>query len=228
MRSLLITVLAVSSLRASTADACGGYALAAPRVALVSTHWIDGDARSFVVIDTRAPADARWRVLVPRSFDHTKIAPAPPLEAPVTLTLVGPRGTRVVHSRSRHFLDGSFQVRGPATVLEVDAGDTRATIALVGHHAGARWLAPAFREATDADRSWVTAQGFPAEYVRVATLPGTSYQIITVHGRDGITLLRHGDRLVRQLQGQALGGIAVNGSRFVVVRRDRTARAARL
>jgi hypothetical protein len=144
MRTLLIAALAISTFSSPAAEACGDYRFR-PRVFLLSSHGVKTttgwQTRTFAVLGNDAPADAKWRALAPRTYDHSRIANAPALEHDVQLTLVGPGGTRIVTSRSRWFLDSAWRFGKPSIVVEVSTGDKQLTIALAGRHADAVWIA---------------------------------------------------------------------------------------
>lgn len=165
-----------------TAEACGGYMRVerAPRSFAVSTHFIPRAAdgvthRAFVALAGRAPEGLAWTPLAPVSYDATLIAPAPAL-SPMTLTLVGEKGTRVVTSARYVYLSQSMFMAGTTLALEVDIqpGETY-ELALFGEHPSVRWSDVATRASTKADADWVRGRG------------------LSVGGANAVTAYRHGD-----------------------------------
>jgi hypothetical protein len=110
MQTLLIAALTAVAVATSTfvapslAAACGGpYRVAVPQAFIVETHHESVDdgavrSRAFVVLGepTEVPPTTRWRQLAPGTFDRSEIAPAPPLAARRTMTLLGPTVSQVV------------------------------------------------------------------------------------------------------------------------------------
>jgi hypothetical protein len=220
MRNLILAALALSAVPSPDADACGGYESYAPRAHVVSGH----SGRTFVLLGS-ATADqgVKWtRVASTTSFDHTAIAPAPALGHAVTLTLVGPGGSRVVSSRSQWLLRPAVRFRGVRSALEVQGGSRDFRVALVGDQTGARWIELAYpeKQGMASDAAWLKAQNLPATSFFVSTMPG--YELITLN--DQTTVVRKDGAFVTQATGSAMGGVTLNGTEYLVVQTDGAAR----
>jgi len=230
MRTLLIAALAVSSFPSPDAEACGGY-LAEPRVFLMSNHgtptrhggW---QTRMFVPLGGQAPANTIWRRLAPGTYDYARIANAPAFDQAMTMTLVGPSGTRVVSSKTRWFLD-SWDPSKSGSVLEVPVTrEENFTVALAGSHDKAAWIALDSGAATRDDAAWVIAQGVtPSDpaYVDVSNLHGTDYELVSVYPKGNlqpVTFVRDRGQSLSRLDGSVLGGLTLRGATYVLVERD--------
>jgi hypothetical protein len=232
MRSLIVTALALTTLRAATADACGTYDTVsrAPRLALVSTHSLgDATTRSFVVVGDGAPANTRWRVVAPYTYDRVQLAPAPALDASITVTVLGWGETRVIEARRRHYLRHSWHLPGTHAVVEVEATKAPPRIALIGRHADARWLELGELYVASNDVRWAEQQGLEPS-IRISRLPGDA-ELDLVHGTiagSETTLVRRRGAVVNRVDGQVLGGMTVEGVRYLVVKRGGSVRALRL
>ncbi|MBS1120068.1 MAG: hypothetical protein H6Q90_2296 [Deltaproteobacteria bacterium] len=206
MRTILLAVFAVSlAPGGSPVDACGYLE---PRTFLVSTHHIPGigtpgRTRTFAVLGEPAPRDATWQLLAPAGYDTTRIADAAPLDAPLTLTLLGPSGARVVSSARRAFLWSSMQF-APSAVLELDAEAAHTRVALAGSLPGAVWIG-----LDDAGRS-------------VSRLHGTKLETVLVMpngDREPVTLVRRDGQEVARSTGRPIGAMRLYGMHYLFVER---------
>ena len=133
----------------------------------------------------------------------------------------------MVASRSRWFLDTGS---GPRTVIEV-AGGERFAIALLGNH-DATWTTLNHVAATPRDVGWVIAHGPAASDLGDVAVARVSAdrEVISVRSKSGaptITFVRGAaGELVTAVPGElALGGLMLDGVRYLVVERDGIARA---
>jgi hypothetical protein len=229
MRNLLLAALAVSSFPSlDRADACG---FEMPQVLPLSSHSgpFRGGAwatRTFAMLGEPVPAGVRWHMLAPRTYDSTQVADAAPLDAALTVTLVGPSGARVVSTTQRAFLAPAWGWKTPSAALEVDTGerDARFSVALVGSHPNATWEALDHQSGSADDVDWVIAQGVTpaAGQVTVSHIPNTTSDVITVMQKDSgdmITFVRRDDKVRRQIQGAAVGTLT-DRSHYLLVERD--------
>jgi hypothetical protein len=223
MRTLLIAALSLSALSPSRdAEACGGYT-PEPRVLRLSTHRFpsfDKNARdrSFAVFgDTTPPAKLEWTLLVPMSYDSTQIANDMQRARTVTLTLLGPAGTRVVSSKKHVFLASTFDFEGKANALDI--GNARGfSIALEGVHPNATWstLEHVMYRKTNLD-TWVTALGASpsqAGSINLSRVKGTPFETVSLYVKDSptmVTFLKHGDRNLGRYAGTPIGAFTNNG-----------------
>jgi len=222
MRTLLIAAFSLSALTPSRdADACGSYT-PEPQVLRLSTHFVpggDGDRRrTFALLgSTTPPPKLAWKLLAPMSYDATQIANDMMLANPITLTLVGPSGTRVVSSSKHVFLSRSWNFDATASALEVDGGVGFA-IAIEGKHDRAKWIE--LEDVTPAKaklRTWVTALGvtpYDADSIYVNRVKGTDLEIVSVYPSNGtkmITFLKQGDRNHGRFDGSPLGAFSNGG-----------------
>jgi hypothetical protein len=143
MRNVLALAIAMlTTLLMEPADACGPLPM--PRLYAVSRQ-IVGDptahvVHQFAVLDDRAPEDASWRWLATNTYVATQIADAPALATPVTLTLIGPHGTRVVKTTQRVYLKQRVDRAGSSAI---DLGPTDDVVAIEGTLSwDARWFNP--------------------------------------------------------------------------------------
>jgi hypothetical protein len=185
MRNLLVLAFTLSTSISTASEASGTVA---PTVLSVS-HFNSGTLghvvpRAFVVLPQAAPATAAWRSLEVITYGDPKIAPAPALDQPRTFTLVGPKGARVVSTKSQVYLDDKDYFGGTITerktaALEVDDSDAR--IALPGAWEDARW------EELDASGLGVRFDTASQHFVlprcyRNIQLEGAPIGAMTVHG----------------------------------------------
>lgn len=231
MRNMILAALALSSLvPVRHADACGGY-LIEPVVYRLSSHdVIDLDRttehrRTFALIAETAPAKGlAWRQLSPMSYDMTSIADASPFAYPVTLTLVGPAGTRVVTSKKHVFLSRSWDFKGDTGAIEVsDHGDF--AIAIAGSYADVEWRA--LDESTPSAKqkkalaAWVKTQGVtPWSADSLYTSRVGDVETITLFPENGtkmITLVRRGTENLGRFDGSPLGAYKLFGTTKLVL-----------
>lgn len=243
---LLLAALTSSTLTAQpTAEACGGdYApvRTEPQVFPVSIHHVlqTGQQRAFVLFDQPAPEHTAWTALAPRSYDGTQIALAAQWTAPVTLTLVGPRGTRLVTTTRYVYLARTFVRVASALAVEVDAGDDldAATIAIVGNHPTARYGALSSRTRTIRDEMTVRnfyVSGSAAAAAHVEQIAGTTIDAIgfqrsgpSAAGRRE-TVIRQGDTDVGVLvRGEAIGSVKIDGTVYLVLREPASTRLVKV
>ena len=223
MRPLLLVSLSlVAALTtARDAEACGGY-IPEPQVLQVSSHRILGrgeqHTRTFVVLPWDVvPERLTWDQLSPQSFDSTQFARARPLAKPMTLTLLGPSGTRVVTESRRVYLDRSWKFLGKVGAIEVDVKG-RFRIALEGAHVKARWLALEPQAPTPELTAWLSKQA-PAhrevDGIQVRRIAGTTTDVVELYSRTeqrSVTLLKDGNRNAGELASMPIGAFANNGA----------------
>jgi hypothetical protein len=221
MRTLLLAALSLSALTPSRdADACGGY-VREPRILQLAAHVVASDGkgselRTFALFGTATPpANIKWRRLDPMSFDTTSVAHATPLANAVTLTLLGPSGTRVVSSTKHVFLSRSSGLRKTASALDI--GDVKDfTIALEGVHPTATWTAVEDVSYTNARKmaAWVKAQGADASSVYVSRVKGTPFETVSVWTEGStktVTFLKRGDDNLGRFDGSPIGAFTNKG-----------------
>lgn len=229
MRSLLLGALSLVAALTDTrdADACGGYR-PGPEVFQLTAHTvIDRDrpgrapsTRVFALLPwDHAPADGlAWRRISPMSFDATEIASATPFANPVTLTLLGPSGARVVSTTKHVFLSRSWHFDRPVGAVEVTAqGDFQ--IALRGNLAGARWVELDDVATTKPLEAWVQANAGSAgrdgvESIFASRVRGTTTEVVSFYSRSQqrrVTLLKVGTASYGALAGTPLGAFSLDG-----------------
>jgi hypothetical protein len=176
MRNLIscLAVLAfvLTTVRSRSADACGSYS-PEPRPAVLRlsshvTHELHADGelttgrRLFALGRREADHDVRWVPVAPGTFDPARVALLDAAAAPITLTLVGPRGTRVVRATRTVLLDTwSLLRRDVRRAHELDVpADEQFAIAVIGQSPSARWI-PLDQAQVDATtrRAYPTASG---------------------------------------------------------------------
>lgn len=229
MRSLLIAAAALAALPSHHADACGGY-VPEPRVMMVSIHHLAQDTgparqRSFVILDERAPEGLAWSRLAPLTFDHSKIASAPPLAEPMEVTLIGASGARTVKLRKRVYLAPSWGWKQPTAALEVElASGEDFAIALPGA-ARAAWLPLGAATGSDGDVAWLARNGVhvrSAEMTYVQIIRGTGLTVITAYPESApaVSVVRHGERIIVSSTGTATAAYAHRGSTWLVTQNE--------
>jgi hypothetical protein len=224
MRSMLLApVLATFALSTiQPADACGPYGRS-PRLLQISSHYVDGATRTFVLTNEGVPErDLAWVRLAPMTYDYASLADAPDPTRAIDFTLIGPSGTRVVSSREKVYLSHTFLARKPAVAMEISASKSRFSIAMAGKHADASWIELGTeRRGQLADLEWVKARGMTPllpEHVSVSKLAGTDLEMVRVLPKSGelTTFVRRGNDVDAQFEGTALGGVTTGGQRFVI------------
>ena len=228
MRTLLLASLSLAAALTTPrdAEACGGY-MPEPAALQLSTHSIDGrgmpETRTFALLPWEAvPEGLTWDRLSWASFDATQIARARPLAKPLTLTLLGPAGTRVVTATQRVFLDRAWKHRAHVAAVQLDVPQGF-RIALRGAHANARWVALEDRVSTPALSKWLAkhaaAHGKP-DSVHVSRIAGTAIEVVSFYSvteRRLVTLLKEGEHSAGELDGMPLGAFAYNGGLHLVL-----------
>lgn len=230
---LLAAVALTALLPSHDADACGPY-VPEPEVFALSSHGLSsGATRTFVVLGEGAPEGATgWRPLAPGTFDPARIVHADASKQPMLVTMVGPSGTRTVTGKQRVYLARTFAFSDPRLALEIDAGRGADgfEVALAGVHRDAAWIGLAAPVRTTGDAAWIAAQG-------VVAGPGHHYvqrvgavEVLTVLGADGqpTTLLRHGNDSYGQYAGAPIGGLEIDGQRYLLVEHAGTLQRAYL
>lgn len=226
MRTLLLAALSLSTLTPSRSDACGGYR-PEPRVMRLSTHFIanvNDQRRTFVLYgEATETTKLAWRLLAPRTYDGTQIADGEPFANPVTLTLVGANGTRIVSSTKHVYLSRSWDFVKPQHAMDIGNIEGFA-VALEGKHDDASWIAleeqPYKRAAM---RRWLGALGvvpYDATSVYVSRVAGTKFETVTVFPKDGkkmVTFLKHGDRNLGRYDGTPMGAVSTDGTTNLVI-----------
>jgi len=231
MRTLLLAALSLSALTPSReADACGGYN-PEPQVLRVTTHVVVTNGkvirRAFAHSGAANPTKKLdWKKLAPTSFDPTQIAAGTMLANPVTFTLVGPSGTRVVKVNKQVFLSKSWSFDTVTSAVEVPASDPGFSIAIEGDFASAAWI-----ELDDVYTSqnplvaWVKAQGeapFNPNSIILNRVKGTNVETVSFYPKGGtklITYLRAGDRNLGRFTGSPMGAFS-NGLEIKLVVTD--------
>lgn len=198
MRTALLTLAALSTLAPlQEADACGSY-VPEPRIHRLSTHYIPrtrtAHVRSFVVLGGASNDKRAWKQLAPHSYDGTRIAAGEQLHVPMTFTIVGANGTKVVHGRNQVFLASTFAFVEPASAIEVPSADDRA-IVIEGAHGDAKWI----------DLDTLKEEGI--------TL-GTGYATNTTGPS---TVVQRGAYELGRFPGYVLGLVEIDGERRLVI-----------
>ena len=211
MRTLLLAALVTSALPAP-ADACGPYEVQ-PRAFMVSWHGVSDPSgsttRQFVLLGGGIPAGVKLAMLAPHTYDGTRFADAPDLDTPMTFTLVGTSGTRVVESASRFWIAPAWHgPKGAALEVAPDADPQVETqIALAGDHADATWITLDYRETRN--------------LVSVYRVHGTQIETRTTYdGTKATTIVSVRGEYQREVAGSPLGAVTIDGERFLVTRRD--------
>lgn len=191
----LFTLVALSTFAPiQEADACGGSYVPELRIHQLSSHHIPTRARrSFVVLGGASNEKRPWAQLAPRSYDSTKIAQGVPLARPMTFTIVGVNGTKVVTGRNHVFLASTFAFLEAASAIEVPWVGDRALV-IEGSHADAKWVA--FDSLRD---DGITLS--------------TSY---TTDAAKPLVTVKRGADEVGRFMGRALGVVTVGGERRLV------------
>lgn len=154
---LLAALLSSTTLAPQVADACGGSyetIRRAPQVMLLSSHHVYGNPndirggvrtgrRAFAITRTNLDlgSDTKWERISPMSYDYTDILSLGTLDTPMTFTLVGTSGTRVVRSDARVALRNDMFISGSqfeGVELALDKVDDF-EIVLAGSHPYAVW-----------------------------------------------------------------------------------------
>lgn len=215
----ILASLALSTIR--PADACGPYVME-PSLLLLSSHYTERGTRSFVHLGEPVGNGDQltWDLLAPHTYDHASTVDAPDLESPKELTLIGPKGTKVVASMARVVLRNTFVSRHATAALEITMEDHEFAIAMAGKHADAKWIALSdARKGTAADIAWVNARGLTPlapEYVSVSKLGEYDLVNVLAKGAGITTFVRRGNQLYTQFDGAPMGGVTTRGMRYIV------------
>ena len=237
MRTLLIAALSLSAFTPSRdADACGGY-VPEPRVLQLTARFEEtnginrGVTRNFAILGLATPSPSlKWRRLAPSSFDSTSIA-TDTVATPMTLTLIGNPGARVVTRKQRVFL--STQAFSEATSA-IDVGNADGFfIALEGSHPKATWspLEDLTSKKSTQAKAWLAALGVKPYSVYVSRVKGTPFETVSMWtdaGTKTVTYLRHGDRNLGRFDGSPIGAFTNNGVTQLVLVDGRTVSTAYL
>jgi hypothetical protein len=228
MRTLLLAALTATAVATSTfvapslAAACGGpYGRgSSPQALLVETHLASaegGAVRSFVVLGepTDVPPTTAWRQLAPGTFDRAEVAPAPPLAAPRTLTLLGPAVSEVVHLEDTVLLALGRSTRSAVRALDVRGVTGRPMIALEGTHPDARWIELVAAKPTEGELARATHAGMSSLAVSVYTARGTDLRAVVGIDAKGQARTNLG---VRRWGGTPIGVVATGGMHYAVLR----------
>lgn len=214
-----------------TADACGGSygaVVRTPRSFAVSTHFVRDvkGRRGFVALGGTAPTGLAWKQLAPRTYDATQIAPAP-ARAPMTLTLVGEQGTRVVTSARYVYLSQSMFLPGSTLALEFDVQPGEDfEIALLGTRTDAKWSdLPERRVGSKADATWLHARGFVIEKAElVSVYDAGDVEVLSIWDaktQRTMSLFRRGMVELGRSLGHPRGTVIVDGTRYVAIANQR-------
>lgn len=245
---LAVTLLLTTTLDARPAEACGGgYGQFQwrPAVLEVTSHHAPavratgrraGKTRWFVTLSRGTRPDGlTWKPIAPHSFDWTEIAEAPDLAQPVTLTLLGRAGTRVVSARRVVYLSSPHDATARTAVeLEV-SGDDDWAVALRGDLGKAAWDGLTYPAADAATRKWASTQGLDPR-VAVTRVAGTTLEIVQGNdltsrggGARAIVRDRQTGGVVKGLRADdVLGTFVFDGTRYLATRERGTISATRL
>ncbi len=223
MRNALLALPVLASLLSlKPADACGPYGNFRLRLMRVTTHFADGGTRAFVITNQKVSDKQPWVRLAPMTYDYASVVDVENPEAAIDMTLVGPKGTKIVSSRERVYLSQTFVSQSPSVAFEIRAPKGEFSIAMAGKHSDAEWIELRDeRRGKSEDIAWVKTQGLTPllpEYVSVHKLEGTDFEAVTVLPKTGeiLTFVRRGDVVYTQFEGTALGGLSASGERYVV------------
>jgi hypothetical protein len=212
MRISMIPLVALAVVPATPAANACGYVT--PAVFVVSTHELKADRanHALVRLHDAAPNHLAWEQANPMSYDSTEIAPAPQLDRPMTFTLAGPHGNRVVASALQRFIARDMWSYDAPASASVDVGDVGSEfrIALAGSH----------RDATFHD---VRGSG---DKLSIDLADAGTIDVVEdfAHGGFEATLLRDG-RTIGTFPGRVLGGLDTDGNHYVVIEDKGNARA---
>jgi len=221
MRNLVFVALASSLFPVADADACGPPE---PRVLRLVQHWtFDNHARLFALTGERVRTPYAWENLPVASYDHWQIAPGGPATL-AAVTLIGPRGSRVVTPSRRVFLLADRELPLPTGALELPVPEGDFQIALAGKHR-ASWLDldPIAGERSDA-AVWLIGQHVNAygagllDEFQIAGTPLTAVTIIPPRETQPITFVRSGKDSLGRYDGSPVAAFVADGVRYLVIR----------
>lgn len=232
LASLAVTATLTSAFAPSIADACGGGGYGGemlPAVFAVDDHHVTREGtdqrRAFILFGSGSPSDkATWTRLWPSSFDNTRIADAPDTTRPVTMTLIGPSGTRVVSSTDRTFIADSFRSRQQQVAMEIGI-DRKAefSVAVMGAQRDAKWLGTSDVTSTKQTLAWLKAQGVTTANATVTKIQGTKLRVISAYqdGAPGMTsFVLDGTTTLTTAFGNPIGAIDLGAKRYVLLEQD--------
>lgn len=177
----------MTTMMTPAAEACGGYGPVetGPRVMELTHHAVRDGAerwrtRWFVTLGTSTRDDGlTWRRLERETFDATQIADARELATPMTVTLVGPSGTRVVSSSKVVMVSTPLDRGRMRTALEVEVRGMDWEVAVRGDQAKAAWREIEHRRSTAATRAWAKQRGLDPEHVTRSRVRGMNVEVVS-------------------------------------------------
>ncbi len=224
--TLLATLALSTTVTHSIAEACGGeYGPRAPAMFLVSNH----HGRTVVLLDNNV-IDAEkldWTGEL-RTYDSTTFAVAPAFANAMTLTLVGPKSSRITTSRNHVFISPAWEGTKPMNAIEIFPRGERPRIAIEGTHKSVQWTeldsVPTGLETV----AWAQTPGFSPpidpSYVYVQSVHGANIDLITAYVTDGtgpVTYVRPvGGKPFGGYRGSPMGVVTVDGVRYMVLVND--------
>ncbi len=223
MRTLfgLAAVLSLAALAPAPSEACGYGIVSVFRIA--NHRAARGGWRSFALLRDAQAAPAKWQTLAEGAYvEPLEVADRPDRAPGRTLTLVGPKGT------SKATLETSVDISGPETrehwMQAIGLGDEHEFhFAVSGPAIGLTEEPFSFASAGDDDSSWLAEHEVFADKVYVANA-GT-LDVLSAATYDGeVTVVRRKGELVTQAKGHAVGLLASDGARYLLVEQDRTIR----
>lgn len=215
---LVAALLSTTTLAAPVATACGSYSdyVPAPTLLPVSTHFVfDGETpasrtqRAFAVINTPLSLDPKqtWQRIEQRSYDSTSMIQLASLKKPMTVTLVGKQGARVVRTTAHVALRWAFFRDAILEAVELPVrNDEQIELALAGSHRDAVW------------------HDLAGSYTWTQKILDTDIEVTSSHdGGAAKTTIAAAGLELGSYEGYAVGAVDVGGARFVVMQRsDRT------
>jgi hypothetical protein len=215
---LVAALLSTTTLAAPVATACGSYSeyVPAPTLLPVSTHFVFGGQtpasrtqRAFAVINTPLSLDGKhdWQRIERGSYDSTSMIQLASLKKPMTVTLVGSQGARVVRTTAHVALRWAFFRDAILEAVELPVRtDEQIELAIAGSHRDAVWHEVA------------------GSYTHTQKIRDTDIQVTSSHdGGTSKTTIEAAGLDLGTFEGYAMGAVDVGGARFVVIQRnDRT------
>ncbi len=215
---LVAALLSTTTLAAPVADACGSYGdyMPAPTVLPVSTHFVfDGDTpashtqRAFAVINRPLSLGTKqdWQRIEQRSYDATSMIQLASLKKPMTVTLVGKQGARVVRTSAHVALRWAFFRDAILEAVELPVrNDEQIELAIAGSHRDAVW------------------HDLAGSYTFTQKIVDSDIAVTSSHGGDTPkTTIEVAGLELGAFEGYAIGAVDVSGARYVVMQRsDRT------
>jgi hypothetical protein len=199
---------------APPADACGPVP---PRVYLMSSYrHYTSHGHTLVRLAQPVNGAPAWQQADPMSYDSTAIAPASPLAAPMTVTLVGEHGTREVRTRDRVLVQHDLFRAMPASVA-LDLGEMRVDfpIAVDGPNRDLGFVAPVRATATAADAVWLQTAEKPDMITKTRIADVDTFVLWSNGGPS--TTVRFGDRNLGTFAGTPIGALDESGDRYLLI-----------